>query len=542
MRLQESYDWVTIGDHPAALLGACIAARLGLSVLILPIKLGKSPLINKSGQILDFESNYFLGLHGDTKVKGLLSYCLNKVGAAPVELENILYESMMPTVITPHQRIVLHTTDDAFFKEMRREFGQELLDQIGLNGALKFAEKDYLKYWIDLPLRHTIQNVNTDTNKKRKAAPLVKYSDLLRLKNNNKAALNHAQRNWFKLSKNVFHVQNDLVRKKIISDSNPNLSNFFQGVCYGLLNGSNKTQLNLTQILHAMTLLKTGASFKGGTSAFRDLLLRIAKRLGAHVPPKMYCRRLFIERGQFMGIQASEQNEMIRCKTGMVGASVHQIHEKLTVSGKNWLRRLKNSPSPSGWKFTLSVAVEKKALPNGISKRCFYQEKNSPILEIEIADPKDYGESKSDHQLIFLRTHMPFNSESLSYEYQRLMGGRMLRKLFEIMPFMEFHVKKIYPDFRGFTGYTDPLSPIYSADGAVNELSEVYGFATPELIPDYLRCFDQKGIGSRSGLENLYVANDESYPELGSLGGVVAAIEAVSTTAHKFGLNGPFVN
>lgn len=540
MRLQESYDWVTIGDHPAALLSACIAARLGLSVLILPIKLGKSPLLNKSGQVLDFESNYFLGLHGDTKVKGLLSFCLNKVGVAPVELENILYDSMMPTVITPHQRIVLHTTDDAFFKEMRREFGQELLDQMGLNGALKFAEKDYLKYWLDLPQRHTIQNI--DPNKKKKIAPILKYSDLLRLKNNNKSGLNPMQRNWFKLNKSVYHLQKDLIRKRIISDPNQNLSNFFQGVCYGLLNGSNKNQLNLTQILHSIALLKTGASFKGGTTAFRDLLLRIAKRLGAHVPTKVYCRRLFIEKGQFIGIQASEQSEMIRCKTGLVGSSIHQVHEKLTVSGKNWLRWLKTSPAPSGWRFTLSVAVEKNALPTGISKRCFYQEKNAPILEIEIADPKDYGENKSDYHLIFLRTHMPYNSESLSYEFQRLMAGRMLRKLFEVMPFLEFHVKKIYPDFRGFTGYTDPLSPIFSLDGAVNELSEVYGFATPELIPDYLRCFDQKGIGSRSGLDNLYVANDESYPELGSLGGVVAAIEAVSTTAHKFGLNGPFVS
>ncbi len=534
IRLQESYDWITLGDHPASLLSACIAARLGLSVLVLSLRPTRGTVIHKSGTVLDFEPNYFLGLQSDSKVKGLLHLCLSKVGISASELEAVQFENSMPTIITPTQRVVLSTTGDLFFKEMRREFGQELLDRMGFNGALKLAEKDFIKYWADLPERHTLKILQK--GEKRKPEPLIRLNDILKLKRSDKSNLSSAQKNWFKRNKSVFDLE-----RKLSTIPNVDLTNFFQGVCHGLLNGSNREDLRLSEIIHAMGLLKTGASFQGGVSSLRELLLRMAKRLGAHVPSKTYCRRVFVENGQFIGVQVSEQSEMIRGKTAILGSSLNQVAEKITWSGRSWLRKLKVAPTPNAWRFTLSLLVNKNAIPMGVSRRCYYQEKNAPILEVEIVEPKDYGENFSDQSIIFLRTLMPFDLESLSYEYQRVIAGRMLRKLLEIFPFLEFHIQKIYPDFRMFSGYTDPYTSVFSKDGITNELSEVYGFATPELIPDHLRCFKGAGVGSRSGLESLYVATDESYPELGSLGGVVAAIEAVSAAAHRFGLSGPFV-
>jgi hypothetical protein len=99
----------------------------------------------------------------------------------------------------------------------------------------------------------------------------------------------------------------------------------------------------------------------------------------------------------------------------------------------------------------------------------------------------------------------------------------MFRKLMELVPFVEYHLVRIYPDFRTEN----------------QELSEAYGFASVELVPENLKVAAGRGVGSASGIEGLFVATGESYPELGSLGATVAAIEASAWIAHRRGLPGP---
>ena len=50
------------------------------------------------------------------------------------------------------------------------------------------------------------------------------------------------------------------------------------------------------------------------------------------------------------------------------------------------------------------------------------------VLEIEVADPSDYGYSQPGHRLLFARTVMPFTRESLVVKRQRLIAARMLRQ------------------------------------------------------------------------------------------------------------------
>src|SRR4051812_26983480 len=108
MKLRDNYDWIVLGDHPGALLSASLAAKLGLSVLVLPLSPGLGLTISRSGQYLDPESNYLMAVAKGDKHNGLLSECLARVGILPFEAEMILTKTAVPQVLTPHSRVVLN--------------------------------------------------------------------------------------------------------------------------------------------------------------------------------------------------------------------------------------------------------------------------------------------------------------------------------------------------------------------------------------------------------------------------------------------------
>ena len=80
MRLRDHYDWIVLGDHPAALLSAGLAARQGNSVLVLP--LGEERMIRSTdaGMMVDLESNYVLGLGRGPAGPGILLELLHRLG------------------------------------------------------------------------------------------------------------------------------------------------------------------------------------------------------------------------------------------------------------------------------------------------------------------------------------------------------------------------------------------------------------------------------------------------------------------------------
>ena len=64
MKIESHYDWIVIGEHPAALLSGCLAARLGLRVLVVPFFRRSSGFLSKSGQYIDLESNRVVAVGG----------------------------------------------------------------------------------------------------------------------------------------------------------------------------------------------------------------------------------------------------------------------------------------------------------------------------------------------------------------------------------------------------------------------------------------------------------------------------------------------
>jgi hypothetical protein len=501
-----------------------------------------------SGEYLDYESNYLLGLGDSGKLEGLLSSCLTRVGILPEEKALIDVHSPISQVLTPDLRLMLLPTD-SLLGELQRELGKVTAKKLGLVQALKSVEEEFLVFWQNLPKRLTL----SANRKPSSIEPMT---------------MRHLQS---KLAKTLALEDRDLVRwssrKVHVSD----LASFGAGLpaaAHGLLycvsQGLDQNP-SLFHFLSMLSLSRTGASFQGGMTRYRELLLNLARRQGAHIPLKTECRRIFIEKGRFMGVQVAGRANMVAAGGGVLGCLFTQAKQRMNISGvswgMNWKYRRKKPLIPTGWKFTIALSVHPEAIPFGLSPRSVWQEEGAPFLEIEVVNPQIYSGLKCSHTIIYLRTLLPYSKETLEPRYQRLIAARMVRQTMELLPFLEEHMVRIFPDFRrdGSGGHALQLpqaggpksasSASRTADvksdenttSQEDELVACYHFENLEEIFDHLLVFEGKGIGSNTGIENLYCASAESYPELGSLGPTAAALEAVAWAAHRSGLAGPFV-
>lgn len=510
-RLLDHYDWVVLGDHPGALLSASLVAKLGLSVLILPLGNNAGLMISKTGQYLDFESNTLVGLGRIDRASGLLAECLNHVGILPSETELIRRESSLPEVHTPFSRVGLSLQESALSAELKREFGPDFSARLGMVEALEASELDTLRFWLSLPDRLTLLP--------GKGRPWVSPSSLVSMRKKWVESLGaHADglKSWL--------TSNQCIQELSVALGREDFADTCAGLWYGV-NSSLPEVMSQSETVRVLSLSRVCASFKGGLPYYKDFLYRLAKRQGAHIPEKSECRRIFVTGGKFVGVQIGNRGNMISAGGGIAGCSVAHVKNQLSSSGRGHGHRLKTAPKPVGWRFTLSVTVSNEAIPPGMGYRIIWKEAGAPVLEIERVDPSDYRANDPEHQIVFLRTVLPFSPETLDIGYQRQIAARMLRQLLEVMPFVDYHIGRIFPDFR--------------ISGEQNELSEIYGFALPELIPENLRLYAGKGLGSESGIEGLFLASGESYPELGTLGGTVAALESTAWIAHRSGLAGP---
>jgi phytoene dehydrogenase-like protein len=492
MKLSHNYDWIVLGDHPGALLSANMVIRLGLSVLIVPKCSTQKVIFSESGQCLDPESNFILGL-GE---QGLLHEILRKASALPGEGELGTLEGYAQ-VLTPRHRFSVSDSVETSTRELQREFSEgsedrELIEQ-GISSAA-----EVLEYWRRFPSRYNLDLTQRKTPKKVSAS-------------------------WDDLLKALRSKKNPLPKSDLLSA----LTYGFSGQAF-----ENATR---TEWIHILALGQSGASFKGGMTAYRRMLLNVAKQQGATVLENVECRRIFVSNRRFMGVQLSSSGNMIAGAGCILGSTFNEFSERIAVGKSNWLRPKSSAAKPSGWRFTLALTVHDEAIIPGMSRRMIWKEENAPIVEIETADPSEYGARDTDHKLIFLRTVLPYSQESLAIAYQRTIASRMFRLATEIIPFLEDHVTRIYPDFR-----PTQSGASHSLDWK-DELSEIYGFATPKMIPENLLVYNPSDDRDSTGIEGLFVSSGESFPKLGSFGPTIAAVEAVAWLAHRSGLPGPIV-
>lgn len=203
MKLRDHYDWVVLGDHPGALLSAGLAARLGLSVLVLPVFPGRALSVAKDGRFVDPEPNYLLGLGKVARSRGLLGECLQRLGVLPAELEQILDGKPLSEIMTPRLRLDFCVDDENLEKVLQRELGKSPTLQSAFLLALKRVEADYLAFWLQLPERLTLS-----PGKKGSVATSRRIQDVRR----KAAKVNSGQafERWLNPAQSASRLANDL--------------------------------------------------------------------------------------------------------------------------------------------------------------------------------------------------------------------------------------------------------------------------------------------------------------------------------------------
>jgi hypothetical protein len=533
-KLRDHYDWIVIGDHPGALLSASLAAKLGLSALVVPLFPSRGVMIGAKGGFIDPESNLLLGLAESS----LWGRCLNQAGMRAADRAFFASESASPQILTPKSRVVL----DSLGAELSREWGDSASRRVGFSHALAHAEEGVRAYWSALPERLTLlpktSNVSPPSTSwgpvRSVRDALQSFQSLrssgnvagLRLSGSLRRNLPNSSDKGGTLSARQWFSEGALLSQWEESHFSASYGEFLLGTWTALTGMSprNAEQFDLLQL----AALRPGAvSVLGGMNVFRELLTRLARQNGVDVLSKAECQRIFVQNGRFAGVQPSGRGEMISAEGGILGLPLSLALPFISNAGGTRLKRMRPAPQSAGWVFTLALSVHAEAIPPGVSRRMVWQERDAPGIEIELARAQDYGITgpHADRQQILLRTLMPMSTESLAPQFQRMTAARMLRKLTEILPFLDFHIERIYPDFR-------------TEDA--RELTEVYGFGSLDAVPPNLMSFSQPGFGSQTGIEGLFLSSSESYPGLGSLGMAVSALEGIAWIAHRSGLPGPF--
>lgn len=512
MKLHENYDWAVLGDHPAALLSAILMRRIGYNVVVVPMIPSASVTLSNTAQIHDPETNYILGINPRAE-RAWISSFLGSFGEKSRPLLNQLEpDSERMGWFTPSLRIEFGGDAEKLRKEFERELGKSQSEAVRLTPALSVAQKKVHSYWEEYPRFLSRPRFKKDSRLKRMERVLdwwarEKTYPLLRDHLSEIAySLKGKSRLWLQSSRTIEELTYSL--------GCPEITEALEGA-WTSVTGISSEGIKGLELTHALALAGAGSSFSGGMSKYRSSLMAMAESIGVQVVMDSPCLRIFVENGALIGIQIAGMGKMLGIKGAITGCALEQIKENIHTSGRKPLDQiLRATARPQHWKFTFSLAVHAEAIPPGFPKRTIWSEEGAPPIEIEIADPVHYGMGETGEKLIFVRTLFPFTRESIEVEYQRLMSARMFRQVSEILPFLEYHIVRVFPDFRedsveGRKGFT-----------------ETYGFTSPDMIPDNLRCYEGQGAGFASGIQKLYVASGESFPVFGSFGPVVAAIEA----------------
>lgn len=544
MKLLESYDWVVFGRSPGALLSGALVARMGLSVLIVPLGESAEAHTTPSGLFFDPERNSLLGLGQVGNLRGILHLALCRAGATQRELDLIDLQNSGTQVLTPEVRVSL-CDHELFQFEMERELGGEIEKRLGLVSALGKIEKEVLNYWEKFDNRFDLAS---SKRSKKFSGPSIR-SELTSLFSQTFSRADENLKGWSGLS-------GEVIPPKVLK-SLPGVEELVAGIMSGtvLLGNPNPTPF---EFLHSLCLMRSSAAFHGGLSGLRKLLLALAVRSGAHYLPDAECKRIFVEKGRLSGLQIANLSQMVSAKAGCLGTSFSTAAKRMVFSHSRKTRAFRVKREPVGWQFTIALKVREEAIPQGLSRRAVWQESQAPLLEIEVVHPQVYSLALSQYRIVFLRTILPYDPETLELAYQRVVAARMIELAGEVMPFLEYHLTMTYPEIHSSLRAPGASAhPRVGSGGASGSDLEVeYGFKTLSDIYDNLLVYQYEHLDrilseggrprfdpmadAQTEVSHLFVCSEQTSPELGNMGPVIAGIQCAAWVAHRSGIGSPF--
>ncbi len=507
VRLQENYDWIVLGDTPAALLSAALVARMGLSVLVVAEDGGKKWEVSDSGQLMDLEPNFLLGMAKLERLGGVVAECLSRLRLAPSEWQKLERPEQIFQAVTPRVRAGFTLQNEQLEREIRRESSGSSADQwLALVDSLSATELMSHGFWRYLPERLTLRDP------KHQALPMeVPLSEELLLKRVQSLVQKSPDgvKAWF---------GSDQAFSSLLTQESQ--QEWLQGWLVGAL-GKEWGSCSPYHALQTLSLARTGVRVVGGVSTLRQSLLRLGIRLGAQwVAPEGESRRIFIEDGKILGVQLGTKGSVIRTRGIAAGRNASVVRGWATGDSPALVEGYE------GIRITLGLSVSDHGIPEGMLDRVVWKEAGAPAMELERTRPEHYGLPGSDYQVVFLRSVFPSESIEWSPEQWRSVLARMYRQACEIMPFLDENAFRRFPDFRS-PDFADQWVRFYGA-GQRTSRRELTRVITRELTRS-----------EQWKVEGLFMLDGSQKPQWGSLGEFADALEATAWMAHRSGLAGP---
>jgi hypothetical protein len=239
----------------------------------------------------------------------------------------------------------------------------------------------------------------------------------------------------------------------------------------------------------------------------RQMLNKLSDE-GAHVLPAGRVLRIFVEKKVFVGVQVEDSSSIISAQHVLFGVNWNLITPYLSEASDV-------KSNPLGWMFELNLQVEPEALPLGLSHYMLYLQNGAPAIEIHHQKKGQFN----------VQTLLPYNEASLSHREQRRIAQRIFRVLAQLIPDLEYNLKRIQPDLR------DPERTEQV------ELAKLFPYSTLDQIPAHRLRYGAPGLGHKSAFTGMTLAYEEAYPRLGELGAYQAVQFAVQEWAKPLQRN-----
>jgi phytoene dehydrogenase-like protein len=278
--------------------------------------------------------------------------------------------------------------------------------------------------------------------------------------------------------------------------------------------------LNVEQCVRACSLAFGGLwRAKNGIC---DLILRLEKIIQDHggvVKKQASVESFVVDKGQIKGVLLNSYEGVVYAPYVVLGARHMEIYT--TIGSDHQDRNLKYDLSrveASHWRYSMRLYVNKDGLPESFgSNVVFITDPTLPLEEENYIMVRTLNhETEPDRVSLLVTVLVPYTSARLDYKHLRRLSGRVLRRLESFVPFIDFNIISMTPDFRK------------NEDAIREHYPEDQMYRIPERLHQYYvrgakeaQAFEAVGVATSHA--NLYFCGRIIWPALGTYGEVLSA-------------------
>jgi hypothetical protein len=481
MKSNEHYDVICAGGCFSTYLSAALLCKAGKKVLLVD---DERPLeLSQSTRYFDPDFVVFSGLSETAALgKSLLELDLS--------LEDFEPMSAIIQVLTPSDRTVFWNDSKKSFLEFKR-IKKEQLEGL----------KDYfsLFYEAGKKIPSFVEDVRTPAQ-------------------SSSQELSDWRKYWSGYYKGI-HRQHPVPLRKFLSKNVAALCESYSAAIIGSASYSVPNNLCFEQSARSLSLLFQGqSSLKGGMKELKSKLEKIIRKYGGKVKKGAGIESLVTDSKRISGVLLSSYEGILEAEHIVLGTRIKKLYSTLPQSLQNpAIMRSLRKAVPMAWRFTFSIIVNAEVLPLGITSRMVYLKtlqgelQQYPLFEENFISIQISPHENLQYAVIAATVFVPYKASTFNYRYLRRLGGKTLRTLAELIPFLENNIVSITPDFRVSEQEIKKFYPPDPVDWAPENLLQYY-------ISGYKTVQDFWGPSWTTSHPNLYFAGRSIWPSLGVYG------------------------